>query len=62
MNIRSLLSCLRDESGVTIVEYGIAAALIGVVSIMSLHHLGEELNDAFVAVCRQVDPMACPDP
>ena len=62
MNIPSLLSFLRDESGTTIVEYGIAASLIGVVSIASLSLLGDELNSAFVGICRQVDTTGCPDP
>ena len=42
-----LRAFLRHEGGTTIVEYGIAAALIGVVAIISLSHLGNEVDATF---------------
>ena len=41
---------LRDETGVTAVEYGLIAALVGVAVIIGAIMLGGQLNDAFVYI------------
>jgi pilus assembly protein Flp/PilA len=38
---------LKDEEGVTMVEYGLLAALIAVVCIAAITSVGEELRDVF---------------
>ncbi len=40
----------RDERGVTILEYGIIAALITVVSIAMIGNVGQKILAAFTAV------------
>ena len=40
----------RNESGATAVEYGLIAALIGVVIIAGATTLGKALNDKFTAI------------
>ena len=40
----------RNESGATAVEYGLIAALIGVVIIAGAGFLGKALNDKFQAI------------
>ncbi len=48
---RILASFLRDESGVTAIEYGLIASLVGVAIIAGAILLGGQLNEtlAFVA-------------
>jgi pilus assembly protein Flp/PilA len=48
---RVLDDFLRDESGVTAIEYGLIASLVGVAIIAGAIMLGGQLNDtlAFVA-------------
>jgi pilus assembly protein Flp/PilA len=41
---------LQNESGATAVEYGLIAALIGVVIIAGASTLGSALNDKFATV------------
>ena len=41
------LDFLRDESGVTAMEYALVAALVGIVAVASLVVLGEELDNTF---------------
>lgn len=41
------LDFLRDESGVTAMEYALVAALVGLVAVASLVVLGNELDDVF---------------
>ena len=40
-------SFLRAEEGVTATEYGILAALIGVIALLSVEFLGEEIDQTF---------------
>ncbi|MDB5458698.1 MAG: Flp family type IVb pilin [Caulobacteraceae bacterium] len=40
----------RNESGATAVEYGLIAALIGVVIITGATFLGKSLNDKFQSI------------
>lgn len=45
---------LRREEGVTMVEYGLIAALIAIVCIVAITGLGTNLNAAFVAICNAI--------
>ena len=45
---------LKDEEGVTMVEYGLLAALISIVSIAVITQLGLNLELAFTAVCNAI--------
>lgn len=42
---------LHEEEGVTMVEYGLLAALIAIVCIVAITGLGTNLNTAFVTIC-----------
>jgi pilus assembly protein Flp/PilA len=42
---------VREEEGVTMVEYGLIAALISIVVLVALTNIGTNLNIAFVAIC-----------
>ncbi len=46
---------LKDESGVTAIEYGLIAALIAVVLVGSLSLLGGSLESAFESISDEVD-------
>ena len=52
--MKSILSALtrfaEDEGGVTAIEYGLIAALIGVVAITNMTTVGTELTKKFKAV------------
>ena len=45
-----LANFLKDESGATAIEYGLIAALIGVVIIVSVRAVGTTLTGTFDAV------------
>jgi pilus assembly protein Flp/PilA len=45
---------LKDESGVTMIEYGLIAALIGVVCIVVLTQIGGDLNSLFGTVSTEL--------
>ena len=42
---------LKDEEGVTMVEYGLLAALISIVCIVAITAIGTNLNTAFETIC-----------
>ena len=42
---------LQDEEGVTMVEYGLLAALISIVCIVAITTIGNHLNTAFETIC-----------
>ena len=46
-----MMKFLRDESGVTMVEYGLIAALIAIVCIVALTGVGKSVNAAFEKIC-----------
>ena len=48
MNI--IKSFLKDESGATMIEYGLVAALVSVAAIIALQILGGELQTIFNTV------------
>lgn len=45
---------LQEEEGVTMVEYGLIAALIAIVCILAITGLGTNLNTAFVTICNAI--------
>ena len=55
---------IKDESGATAIEYGLIAALIGVVLIASLGALGEALDGIFnqITAALQGSGPPAPDP
>jgi pilus assembly protein Flp/PilA len=46
----NLRNFFKNEDGATAIEYGLIAALIGVVIILSVQTLGENLSATFDAV------------
>ena len=42
---------LKDEEGVTMVEYGLLAALISIVVLAAVTAIGTNLNIAFQTIC-----------
>ena len=53
--INSTRKFLRDEEGVTMVEYGLIAALIAVACLVVIFAIGTQLNVAFSKVCKAVN-------
>ena len=48
----------KDQSGVTAIEYGLIATLIGVAIISGATLLGNKLNDTFNGIAGAVNPPA----
>ena len=46
---------LKDQAGVTAIEYGLIATLIGVAIIVGATALGGKLNDTFTAISGAVN-------
>ena len=59
---RILASFLRDESGVTAIEYGLIASLVGVAIIVGATLLGTALNDTLVLVASTMAAASSPSP
>jgi pilus assembly protein Flp/PilA len=45
----------KDESGATAIEYGLIAALVGIVIIVGARALGTSLNATFGTVATELD-------
>jgi pilus assembly protein Flp/PilA len=45
--MKKLMRFFKDEEGVTAIEYGLIAALISVVIIVTVGLVGDRLNDVF---------------
>ncbi len=56
--MKKLMRFLKDEDGVTAIEYGLIAALIAVVIIVSVGLVGSSLNDIFTIVSNELDDAA----
>jgi pilus assembly protein Flp/PilA len=52
--LRSFLSFLHDDSGVTAIEYGLIASLIAVVIITAVTLVGTNLSATFNAIAAQI--------
>ena len=46
---------IKDEEGVTMVEYGLIAALIAVVCIVAITRIGTNLDIVFDTICNALD-------
>ena len=51
----NLVNFLRDENGVTAIEYGLIAALIAVAIIAALNQLGTSLTNNFNEISTNMD-------
>jgi pilus assembly protein Flp/PilA len=51
-----MIRFLRDKSGVTSVEYGLIAALIGIASVTIIGELGGSLASTFSSVSQAMAP------
>ncbi len=56
--MKKLMGFLKDEDGVTAIEYGLIAALIAVVIIVSVGLIGASLNDIFTLISGELDDAA----
>jgi len=54
--MEKLVRFIKDEEGVTAVEYGLIAALIALVIIVAVTAVGRNLNTAFNNVANQLLP------
>ncbi len=52
--LKTLNAFRKDQSGVTAIEYGLIAALVGIAIIGSLSLLGGELNEDYTEVAKEV--------
>jgi pilus assembly protein Flp/PilA len=48
--MKTVMNFLKDESGATAIEYGLIAALIGVVIITVVTNVGNEIKGTFTDV------------
>ena len=48
--MKRLISFIKNESGQTMVEYGILIVLISVIAIVAIVIVGEKTNNAFSSV------------
>lgn len=55
INWKKLLKSAKDESGVTAIEYGLIAALVGVAIIGGAELLGNSLDGMFAEVSATLD-------
>jgi pilus assembly protein Flp/PilA len=53
--LMSLVSFLREDNGVTAIEYGLIAALIAVAIIVALTTLGQSLESNFNEISSSLD-------
>lgn len=49
--VRGIKDFMVEEEGVTMIEYGLLAALIAIVSIAAITTLGTNLHTVFTKVC-----------
>jgi pilus assembly protein Flp/PilA len=53
--LRNINAFLRNEDGVTAIEYGLIAALIAVAIIAVVTTMGTKLNEAFQSICTKLN-------
>ncbi len=56
--MKKLMRFLKDEDGVTAIEYGLIAALIAVVIIVAVSAVGVSLNKIFNTISTKLDSAA----
>lgn len=54
--ISAIKSFVADETGVTAIEYGLIAALVGAAVAVALKALGVQLSDTFTAIKTAITP------
>lgn len=52
--IRSIINAIKNDEGVTLIEYGLIAALIAVALAAILGTVGTNLNTLFTTVSTQI--------
>jgi pilus assembly protein Flp/PilA len=57
---KSITTFLADESGATLVEYGLIAALISVVAIAALTNVGAKIKATFETIDTKLTPPSVP--
>jgi pilus assembly protein Flp/PilA len=60
--IKKFVQFIKDEDGVTSVEYAVMAALIALVVIAGATYLGNQTNDTFNAIGDKVPGGTTPTP
>ena len=58
--MKNLANFLKDESGATAIEYGLIAALIGVVIIVSVRAVGTTLTGTFTTISTELGGASAP--
>ena len=58
--MKTLIRFLKDEKGVTAIEYGLIAALIAVAIILGITALGGNLNTMFNAIATKISGIPVP--
>ena len=53
-HMSKVLAFIKDEKGVTAIEYGLIAAGISVVIIATVNTIGNTLNDKFTSISTQL--------
>jgi pilus assembly protein Flp/PilA len=53
--LHHLRTFARDESGATMIEYGLIAALVAVAAIVALESLGTSIKGIFTSVGTKID-------
>ena len=56
--MKKLMSFIRDEEGVVLIEYGLIAVLIGVFCILVLTALGLQLETLFQSIIDVLTPIS----
>ena len=54
--VSAVQAFIADENGVTAIEYGLIAALVGVAIVGAVRALGGQLNDTFGEVVNAMTP------
>ena len=54
-HLATLTQFKRDEKGVTALEYGLLAALIAAVIVVTVSSLGTQINTAFTKISSQMN-------
>ncbi|MBY9021715.1 MAG: Flp family type IVb pilin [Candidatus Lokiarchaeota archaeon] len=55
ISVGKLIEFIKDEDGVTAIEYGLIAALIAIVIIGGVTFIGESLNSKFSNIGSELD-------
>ncbi|MDN4545907.1 Flp family type IVb pilin [Pseudomonas sp. C32] len=56
----SVVKFVKDEDGLTIVEYAVAGGLITALVVTAFTLLGGVVNTKIRAICNAITPAACP--